>query len=308
MTEVKESKNYRPKVSVVVLGRGVGIHDKKLSLRYGAGSEQDRQSILEEIKNSKGRQIKPTRLIETAVLKTPEKGIFGPEEHPIFNKEADPNAIDSRYAGANANVIAAVDVVGGIIDENKKELVGVLWAAGRTPDMLSYAPEGLTQGEVLARKFINHVGIKVMGKNIQMVFEPENVNTWDDLICSLKWAEAQNSDEIIIVTVKPHMKRSKDMAEEVLGEMRAEGLKIPKMDYVISEERLIQRNPRYLSLVEKARDSLAYHATSAREHSGMVQRKIGTYRSQWQDGGNKIREYSKLVLVMTPEEVQLRAM
>src|SRR3989344_1108272 len=87
-------------VGLVTLGRGVGIRDEELEKLWNLGGEKNRELVRQRIESDKGRQIKPAGLVETAVVKRPEAGLLGPEEHPAFDGEPESvNGREARYAG-----------------------------------------------------------------------------------------------------------------------------------------------------------------------------------------------------------------
>lgn len=289
------------KVAIVVLGRGVRIGI------YGPGGvvDEKREEIVDTVKIGDGSQLMPTGLLERVVKKVPEKGNFGPEEHPAMDWPVYPETDDTddvRYAGAEENVEAAEMIARKVLADPNKKLTEIYWAAGRTPDVDAYAPEGWTQGMVLAKKFVNDMGGEIQGRDIKMNFEPENKNTWDDLAASLLGAAKADVDEIVVVTVGVHMPRTEKMTEEVLAGMKvALGEDhVPKVTYQPSEELLMDDKG---GEIRKAQGTEAFRLTQEREQNGIKAMEAGTYKSQWADGG-KVAEFNKPVQVMSVDEVR----
>lgn len=287
---IQTETEKKQKVAVVVLGRGVGI-------KSGAD--------LNEVRMGRGDLIEPTGYLERAVVRDPSKGDFGPEQHPTYNEVVDIDAepTESRYAGAKANVEAAQEIVKAILGEKNKELAGVCFAAGKTPDVMEYIPERWTPGMVLAKDFLE--GVPEMEKSqVKMVFEPENVNTWDDLAASLLWAQKEGCSEIIMVTVGIHMKRTYMMAQEVLEGLRKEfgEDKVPQVQFLASEPLVVKKGEERKAEVRKVMESRGHNVTLAREQRGIEQMKSGIYLSQWASGG-KVHEFNKPVQVMSVSEV-----
>src|SRR3990172_4006650 len=233
----------KQKVAVVVLGRGVGI-------KPGAD--------LNEVREGRGDLIEPTGFLERAVVRDASKGDFGPEQHPTYNEVVDVDAepTESRYAGAKANVEAAQEIVKAILVDKNRELAGMCFAAGKTPDVMEYIPERWTPGMV--------------------------------------WAKKEGCSEVIMVTVGIHLKRTYMMAQEVLGGLRKEfgEDKVPQIKFLASEPLVMKKGEERRAEVRDVMESRGHNVTLAREKRGIEQMKSGTYQSQWASGG-KVHEFNK---------------
>jgi hypothetical protein len=299
----RESKQ---KVAIVVLGRGVGVK---------TGSN------LEEVRAGRGDLIEPTDYLESAVIKDFSKGNFGPEEHPEFNETVDIHhePKNSRYAGASANVEATKVLVDMLAKDPGRKLEAIYFAAGRIPEMEGtvekpgYAPKGWTQGMVLAKNLLkNGVEEQLRSDGVKMVFEPNNVNTWDDIVASLKHAQESGYDEVYVVTVAPHLERTDLMVREAIKGMQQMYGEDDVFDVrmIPSELMLINDNEQFKKMSEamfrdgrkSGRRTIGLRVTEQREQNGMKARKAGTYKSQWEDGG-MIHDFNKPVQVMSVEEV-----
>jgi hypothetical protein len=289
--QIQVETDKKQRVAIVVLGRGVGVKP---------GSD------LDKVRAGRGDLIEPTGYLERAVVSDPSKGDFGPEQHPVFNEPVEVGAepTESRYAGAKANIEAAQEIVKAILGDKNRELAGICFAAGRTPDMKEYASEGWTQGMVLAKDFLDGVP-DLTNSGIRFVFEPENVNTYDDLAASLLWAQKEGCSEVIMVTVGIHMKRTYLMTRAVLEGMRREFGEgnIPQVRFLASEPLVMKKGEERKAEVREVMESRGHNVTLAREQRGVEQVKSGTYQSQWASGG-KVHEFDKPVQVMSVAEVR----
>lgn len=302
----RESKR---KIAIVVLGRGVGIRveDPKL-----IKDSAEQMKIIEEVRSGRGDLIEPTGYLEKAVLKDPTKGDFGPEQHPKFNFPVDPahEPRGTRYAGAMANIEATKVLIQKLANDSNRKLERIYFAAGRTPDMNEYAPEGWTQGMVLAKSLLKDgVEEELKDGGVIMVFEPENVNTWDDIVASFIDAQKQGCEEVMVVTVSLHQERTELMVREAMeGMIKVYGEKNVFNVRMVPSELLLLNNEEQFTKMRDAmftrsrRRTKAERVTSNREKKGINQMMSGTYKSQWADGG-KIHEFNKPVQEMTVEEV-----
>lgn len=292
MTELGErnsnvEQERKRKVAIVVLGRGVG-------------------------KNPSTGKLEPTGYLEKAVIKKPELGNFGPEQHPEINEPVDTQhePRSSRIAGAKENVKAAEALIRTLSVDPRRKLDRIYFAAGRTPDMQAYAPEGWTQGMVLAKAMLQD-GVKddLQTQGVKMVFEPENVNTWDDIVATFKDAQKNGCEQVYIVTVGVHQERTELMVREAMeGMEQVYGSdKVFDVQMVPSELMLINDEEEFKTIKEGlfkkvSKSTTAEKVTRQREQRGIASMKSGTYKSQWEDGG-KIAEFNKPVQEMTVEEV-----
>ncbi len=305
----------REKRAIIVFGRGVGVEVEDLNI---ARDEQKRQKVIDSVKSgARVDLMKPTHVLEKAVVRDPSKGNFGPEDHPTFNWPVDvtarPNSTwlteepgNSRYAGAEYNVKAAAELVRQTLVDGKDPVV--FMAAGRTEDMKKWAPDGWSQGMINAKELVNHLinGTKGL-ERVTFVFEPENENSYHDAMVSLIGAQEMGCKEATLVTVGIHMKRSRILTEEVRKGMensdRFQGQEIIKVDYRASEPFVMKESEEKKAEVRVAAESLGHNVTLAREMNGVKGMKSGNYHSQYDDG-SQVTSCNKRIDVMSVEEVR----
>jgi hypothetical protein len=291
------------KVAIVVMGRGIHIEADKILKKRDIASQEE---LIQAVRSGRTDLLKPTHLLEAVKPnRNYRQGDFGPEQHPAFGWKVRRGTNEpkfSRYAGAEVNVRAAAKICDEVIDGGGIPIV--YFAAGLTPDMKEYAPKGWSQGRVLAEYFLGIASDKVVNSGMLLALEPENANSWDDIVASYTDATERGVDKIVTVTVGIHVKRTYLMGEEVrtgMAQHMGDGESLPGM-HIVASESVLRDDPAMWRDIRKAISSRGHDITLAREQRGIQAMKNGSYQSQWTDGG-KVAEFNKPVQTMTVDEL-----
>lgn len=223
---------------------------------------------IEKVKTSSGYVWRPTRLIE----KLSEEGT-----HTGFRVQGlNPDDDDVVIAGANANVLASSQLFEELSKTGNSPSV-VIFAAGR-PQYLADDPDPtLSEGKVLAEKFVRIV--KLGGANMpEVVIQSGNQNTRDDMEQTLRFVSERNLKQLAIITVSTHMGRVKELFGLFLKENPQ--LKNLEVQFFDAEKVLLNRY-RAVSLYKKVlaqlQNSVAYQRTKEKEQRGIEVLLSGNY-------------------------------
>lgn len=223
---------------------------------------------IEKVKTSSGYVWRPTRLIE----KLSEKGW-----HTGYRLQGlDPDNEFTVIAGSNANVLAAIQLLEELIKNgNPPQLI--IFAAGRPPYLVDDPDPTLSEGTILAAKFVR--SIKIDEANMpEIAIQSRNKNTRDDLEESLRLATEKGLKRLAVVTVSVHIERVREFFNLILKENPQ--FKNFDVSFFASEKVLLNRYrsvPLYKKLLARVEESAAYQETIEKERKGIEALRSGTY-------------------------------
>jgi hypothetical protein len=217
---------------------------------------------IERVKTNRTSVWRPTRYVEALA-----------EVGTHTGKRSDGLTIDDSaavIAGSNANTLAAIELFANCRRAGKAPKL-VIFAAGR-PDYLANEPDkALTEGRILAERFVRSACPRPA--ETQIVVLNDNRDTRDDIAETLGLVASAGLRGLTVVTVAVHIPRAREIAR--LSPIPGVG-----MEFVSAEELLAGRYrsrawpPRFL---ERLVGSAAYRRTMEREESGLVALRSGTY-------------------------------
>lgn len=221
---------------------------------------------------------RPTKLIEVVDEKGRHTG--------IRHKDIDLASSNTRLAGANANLLAAYHVFSSV--SPTPELVS--FAAGR-PDYLLQGPAELSEGSVLARRFLHKIGrgsVPLMPADgyrsadlgdSEVVLQDQNKNTKDDVAQSLILASQRGINDILFITVNAHVPRSYLMTEQA----RSEGSHYGINTRFVGSEDILSQLPRFSAIFSAVELTRGYERTLHFENKGTRAFLSGSYSSKQKD-------------------------
>ena len=188
----------------------------------------------------------------------------------------DPEDEFSVIAGANANVLAAIQIFEELAKNNNPPRL-VMFAAGR-PKYLALDPDPtLSEGKILAEKFIRMVNIE--NTNFpEIITQSENKNSKDDLEQSLELATKNEVTNLSIITVSVHIPRVKELFRMCLNDKPL--YKNLGISFLASEKILLRRYKSislYKRMLSQLQGSKAYQRTVLNEQQGIIALRSGNY-------------------------------
>jgi hypothetical protein len=173
-------------------------------------------------------------------------------------------------AGAEINAVACAMLYKKFDDDGATPAV-VIFAAGRTAYIANDPDLNLTEGRILCRRFRE---LAPPGERTEIVFQPGNKNTRDDLVETLKFAKERGFSRIAVISVTVHIPRCQEFMRYVPDEF------ISAMDvrWFASEPIVLQYFPEEYSYLWEAMISPAYIRTAERERKGIDDLRSGHYK------------------------------
>ncbi len=224
---------------------------------------------IERVSTRMGVVWRPTRYIE----RLSERGEHTGFREPRLSLESEGSVI----AGANANVVAACQLIGEI--ESRGGAVGlVIFAAGRPKYLSGEADPNLTEGSVLLEKFRRKVFDRM--ESSELVVLAKNRDTSDDISESLELSLRRRASRLTLITVAVHVSRASEFLRRTTGLLDRASLQVSIM---ASEEILARRFSRFACTSRVLRECMESHAfsrTAEKEHAGIEALRQGRYQSK----------------------------
>jgi DUF218 domain len=173
-------------------------------------------------------------------------------------------------AGSNANTLAAIELFGTCRKARKVPKL-VIFAAGRPDYLANESDKELTEGRILAERFVRGACPRL--DETQIVVLKKNRDTRDDIAETLSLVSSARLNGLIVLTVAVHIPRASEMAHM---------LPVPgvEIEFISAEELLIHRyrcRKWSTGFLERLSGSKAYRRTLEREERGLLALRSGTY-------------------------------
>lgn len=194
----------------------------------------------------------------------------------------DPDDPDCLIGGANANVIAAVQLFSEMLVAGH-EPKAILFAFGARAQYLRDRGWPL-EGQVLKEEFLYRVGrseyaispaVEVCGgiDSTEPRYFPSNTNT--EVRNILDFAVSRNLRRVAIITVEVHIGRAKMFAAAWMKQSPYRVIEEPV--FFSAEDLLVRRSRHYRRIVRDVRASSALARNAVREANGMIAFCAGAY-------------------------------
>jgi hypothetical protein len=217
---------------------------------------------IEQVKTNRQSVWRPTRYIELLA----EVGTHTGKRFRGLTID-DSSAV---IAGSNANTLAAIELFTTCRTARKVPKL-VIFAAGRPDYLANESDKELTEGRILAERFVR--GARPRPDETRIVVLKNNRDTRDDIAETLKLVLSAGLRELIVLTVSVHIPRASEMVRM---------LPVPGVDIqFISAEELLACRYRCRKwpsrLLERLSSTEAYRRTAEREERGLLALRSGTY-------------------------------
>lgn len=195
--------------------------------------------------------------------------------HPGIRCDSlDPNSDDKRILIAGAHVNA----LGGTILFEKLRKDGVppkivIFSAGRPPYLQKNPDPTLTEARIFKNFFLKNPNYNEA--ETEIILQTQNINSYGDVIETLRFAQARGFQRIGIVTLTVHIARCQEFYAHALA--MESSFKSLKIHWFASEFLVLEKFPSEYKFLWEAFISKAYARTAEHERRGIQAIRQGTY-------------------------------
>ena len=195
--------------------------------------------------------------------------------HPgIREEDIDPNSEDPRIviAGAEVNALACAVLFEKLRNEGAPPKV-VIFSAGRPPYLRNDPDPDLNEAQIFREFFLKHAR---PSPETELVLQTQNINSYGDIVETLRLAQRKGLQSIGLVTLTVHMARCREFFRHALKQ--EVGFLGMQVGWFASEPLVLEEFSANYAFLWEAMISKAYARTAEHERKGITDLREGRYR------------------------------